>query len=297
VQFKIESWIAKNHSGEAMSKIMESILNITLVIGFQIAVYVVFLRSKIMAWGASKDEVAISLIGDDLAQNVSSTRAISINAPISEVWKWVIQLGADRGGFFSYLFLEKALGYKACEENPTPEFQEMEVGRNVPGSIDESKSVIKYNFRVVAVETGKSFVLENWGAFVLKEINSKQTRLIVRTHEQMLPNLKSKIEDFIFMPLHYIMERRMLMGMKARVEGRRLSETSDNLWLLGVFLSGVGIAVNVLFGQGVLHVSLSIIYGILWLLTFLIFEPKPKYSLSLLLLEAVTIIMIVVAGK
>ena len=280
-----------------MSKIMESILNITLVIGFQIAVYVVFLRSKIMAWGASKDEVAISLIGDDLAQNVSSTRAISINASIPEVWKWVIQLGADRGGFFSYLFLEKALGYKACEENPTPEFQEMEVGRNVPGSIDESKSVIKYNFRVVAVETGKSFVLENWGAFVLKEINSKQTRLIVRTHEQMLPNLKSKFEDFIFMPLHYIMERRMLMGMKARVEGRRLSETSDNLWLLGVFLSGVGIAVNVLFGQGVLHVSLSIIYGILWLLTFLIFEPKPKYSLSLLLLEAVTIFMIVVAGK
>ena len=280
-----------------MSKIMESILNITLVIGFQIAVYVVFLRSKIMAWGASKDEVAISLIGDDLAQNVSSTRAISINASIPEVWKWVIQLGADRGGFFSYLFLEKALGYKACEENPTPEFQEMEVGRNVPGSIDESKSVIKYNFRVVAVETGKSFVLENWGAFVLKEINSKQTRLIVRTHEQMLPNLKSKFEDFIFMPLHYIMERRMLMGMKARVEGRRLSETSDNLWLLGVFLSGIGIAVSVLFGQGVLNVSLSIIYGILWLLTFLIFEPKPKYSLSLLLLEAVTIFMIVVAGK
>jgi hypothetical protein len=237
------------------------------------------------------------LVGDDLAPGISSTRAISINAPISEVWKWVIQLGADRGGFFSYSFLEKVLGYKAREENPALEFQEMEVGRNVPGSIDESKSVIKYNFRVVAVETGKSFVLENWGTFVLKEVNSKQTRLIVRTHEPTLPDLISKIADFFFMPLHYIMERRMLMGMKARVEGRRLSETLDNLWLLGVFLSGVGIVVNVLFGQGVLNVSLSIIYGILWLLTFLIFEPRPKYSLSLLLLEAVTIIMSVVAGK
>ena len=280
-----------------MSQIMEFILNIALVIGVQIIVYAVFLRSKIMAWGASADEATMSLVGDDLAPGISSTRAISINAPISEVWKWVIQLGADRGGFFSYSFLEKVLGYKAREENPALEFQEMEVGRNVPGSIDESKSVIKYNFRVVAVETGKSFVLENWGTFVLKEVNSKQTRLIVRTHEPRLPDLISKIADFFFMPLHYIMERRMLMGMKARVEGRRLSETSDNLWLLGVFLSGIGIAVNVLFGQGVLHVSLSIIYGILWLLTFLIFEPKPKYSLSLLLLEAVTIIMSVVAGK
>ena len=280
-----------------MSQIMEFILNIALVIGVQIIVYAVFLRSKIMAWGASAEEATMPLVGDDLAPGISSTRAISINAPISEVWKWVIQLGADRGGFFSYSFLEKVLGYKAREENPALEFQEMEVGRNVPGSIDESKSVIKYNFRVVAVETGKSFVLENWGTFVLKEVNSKQTRLIVRTHEPRLPDLISKIADFFFMPLHYIMERRMLMGMKARVEGRRLSETSDNLWLLGVFLSGVGIAVNVLFGQGVLHVSLSIIYGILWLLTFLIFEPKPKYSLSLLLLEAVTIIMSVVAGK
>ena len=280
-----------------MSKIMEFILNIALVIGVQIIVYAVFLRSKIMAWGASADEATMPLIGDDLASGISSTRAISINAPISEVWKWIIQLGADRGGFFSYLFLEKALGYKAREENPSPEFQEMEVGRNVPGSIDESKSVIKYNFRVVAVETGKSFVLENWGAFALKEINSKQTRLIVRTHEQTLTNLKSKIEDFIFMPLHYIMERRMLMGMKARVEGIQLSETSDNLWLLGVFLSGVGIAVSALFGQGILNVSLSVVYGILWLLTFLIFEPKPKYSLSLLLLEAVTIIMNALAGK
>lgn len=280
-----------------MSQIMEFILNIALVIGVQIIVYAVFLRSKIMAWGASAEEATMPLVGDELAPGISSTRAISINAPISEVWKWIIQLGADRGGFFSYSFLEKVLGYKAREENPALEFQEMEVGRNVPGSIDESKSVIKYNFRVVAVETGKSFVLENWGTFVLKEINSKQTRLIVRTHEPRLPDLISKIADFFFMPLHYIMERRMLMGMKARVEGRRLSATSDNLWLLGVFLSGIGIAVSVLFGQGVLNVSLSIIYGILWLLTFLIFEPRPKYSLSLLLLEAVTIIMSVVAGK
>jgi hypothetical protein len=287
----------KNNPGEAMSQIMEFILNIALVIGVQIIVYAVFLRSKIMAWGASAEEATMPLVGDDLAPGISSTRAISINAPISEVWKWVIQLGADRGGFFSYSFLEKVLGYKAREENPALEFQEMEVGRNVPGSIDESKSVIKYNFRVVAVETGKSFVLENWGTFVLKEVNSKQTRLIVRTHEPTLPDLISKIADFFFMPLHYIMERRMLMGMKARVEGRRLSETLDNLWLLGVFLSGVGIVVNVLFGQGVLNVSLSIIYGILWLLTFLIFEPRPKYSLSLLLLEAVTIVMNVVAGK
>ena len=281
-----------------MSKIMESVLNIALVIGVQIIVYVVFLRSKIMAWGASADEATMPLIGDELASGISSTRAISINAPISEVWKWIIQLGADRGGFFSYLFVEKALGYKAREESPTPEFQEMEVGRNVPGSIDESKSVIKYNFQVVAIETGKSFVLENWGAFVLKEINSEQTRLIVRTHEGQLPDLKSKVEDFIFMPLHYIMERRMLMGIKSKVEGARLSAASDNVWLLGVLLSGIGIALTIFLGQGIQNVFLSVIYGVALLWTFLIFEPQPKYSMTLLLIETVTLIMnVMLAGK
>ena len=274
-----------------MSTIMESILNIVLVIGCQIAVYAVFLRSKIMAWGASKEEAAMPLIGDDLAPNISSTRAITIHAPVSEVWKWIIQLGADRGGFFSYSFLEKALGYEMREGGPVPEFQEMQVGRIVPGSIDESKSLIKYDFRVVAVEPGKAFVLENWGAFVLKEIHPKQTRLIVRTHAGQLSDLKSKIDDLFFMSLHYIMERRMLMGIKARVEGTRLSAASDNLWLLGVLLSGIGIPLVIFSGQGVQNVFLSAIYGIAWLWVFLIFEPKPTYSLTLLLLEVLTIII------
>jgi hypothetical protein len=281
-----------------MPKIIESILNIALVVGFQIAVYAVFLRSRIMSWGASKDETVMPLIGDDLAPSISSTRAISISAPISEVWKWTIQLGADRGGFFSYSFLEKALGYEMREGGPVPESQKMEVGRIVPGSIDESKSTIKYSFRVVAVEPGESFVLENWGAFVLKEVNPRQTRLIVRTHGRYLSDLKSKIEDFLFMPLHYIMERRMLMGMKARVEGVRLSEASDNLWLLGIFLSGIGIALTILLGQGIQNVFLSVIYGIAWLWVLLVSEPRPKYSVTLLLIEVVTMIVnAVLIGK
>ena len=274
-----------------MSKIVESLLNIALVIGFQIAVYIAFLRSKILAWGVSEDEITMPLIGDDLAPNISSTRAVIVNAPISEVWKWIIQLGADRGGYFSYSLLEKALGYEARQAGPVPEFREMEVGRIIPGSIDESKSAIKYNFRVVAVEPGESFVLENWGAFVLKELNPKQTRLIVRTHWNRLPDLKSRIGDFIFTPLHYIMERRMLMGIKARAEGSELSATSDNLWLLGVLLSGIGIALIIVEGQGIQNIFLSVIYGVAWLWVLLILEPQPKYSMTLLLTEVVTMIM------
>jgi hypothetical protein len=269
--------------------IMESILNVTLIIGLQIIVYVIFLRPKILAWGASDDEVNMPLIGDDLAPNISATRAISIDAPIAEVWKWVTQLGADRGGFFSYSFIEKVLGYEMRETDRVPECQDMEVGRVIPASLDESKSLIKYNFPVVAVEPGKSFVLKEWGAFVLKEISPTQTRLIVRTHGEEFPNLLNKVVGFVGPPLHYIMERRMLMGFKAQAEtGARLSSSADNLWLLGLLLSGIGLAVMVFIGGGVQGILLSVTFGIIWLWTLLILDPRPIFSMILFLIIAVT---------
>ncbi len=282
-----------------MSRIMEIILNIALFTGVQIIVYVLFLRPKILTWGTVGEEATMPLIGDDLAPRISATRAISIDAPASEVWKWVIQLGADRGGFFSYSLLERALGYEMHAAESLPGIQEMEVGRIVPASLDESKSAIKFNFPVVAVEPGKSFVLENWGTFAVKETDVRQSRLIVRTHGSELPNLKSKVADFVGEALHYIMERRMLMGIKARVEGSRLSEASDDFWLLGIGLSGLGIALIILFGHGIQNTLLSILYGILWLLAFLILEPRPGNSMTLLLLEVATIVMnnIALAGK
>jgi len=82
-----------------MSNIMKSIFTLMLIICIQIIVYAVFLRPLILAWGASENEVKMPLVGDSLAPYISSTRAISIDAPTSEVWKWLIQLGPDRGGF------------------------------------------------------------------------------------------------------------------------------------------------------------------------------------------------------
>ena len=257
-----------------MSRIVEIILNITLVIGAQIIVYVLFLRPKISTWGTVGNEATMPLIGDDLAPAISATRAISIRAPISEVWKWIIQWGQTGEVSSSYSFLERVLGYEMREAEPIPEFQEMEVGRIIPDRSISRRASSNTIFDVVDVEPGNSFVLETWGTFMLKEIHPKLTRLIVRTRRRQLRDLKSKIDDFVFMALHYTMERRMLIGIKARVEGIRLSETSDHFWLLGVFFSCIGIALMIFLGSGVLNTFLSVIYGIAWLLVLLILEPK-----------------------
>lgn len=272
-----------------MSEITETILYIILVFSLQLIFYVIFLRPKILSWGASDDEAKKPLPGDDLAPYISATRAITINAPISRVWGWVIQLGADRGGFFSYALLEKALGYEMCEPGSVPKFQDMEVGRIVPASLDDSKSLIKFNFPVVAVNSGESFVLENWGTFVLKEIAPTQTRLMVRTHGQETPNLLKKVDEFVSEALHYIMERRMLLGFKAQSEdGKPLSPMVDNLWLLGVVLSAAGVFLMIFISAGFLGGLLAVVFGMVWLWVLLIWDPRPVYSLGFLMVLVVT---------
>ena len=257
-------------------------LIIPLIIFLQFIVGIFLIKPYISTWGSTESEASMPMPGDHLASFISSTRSITINAPISQVWDWIIQIGADRGGFYSYWFIENALGYKyRAQHRIDPEFKNMEVGRIVHTSIDPSMSVIKYNFPVIAVDPGKYFVLKNWGCFLLNEINPKQTRLIVRTHGKT----PSSWTDHLEMPLHYLMERRMLIGIKDRAEsgpGKPFSSTKDIMWFLGICLSFISIIVLLAFNNSIKIELLTILYVILWLLTLFIFDPIPMYSMTLL---------------
>lgn len=57
-----------------------------------------------MRWGATDAELAMSLPGDPFipSTTVVSTRAVKIHAPATQVWAWVVQLGQNHGGFYSY---------------------------------------------------------------------------------------------------------------------------------------------------------------------------------------------------
>jgi hypothetical protein len=51
-------------------------------------------------------------VRDDLVPHPAwqFTRAITINAPAVEVWRWLVQLGKDRAGYYSYDWLENMTG-------------------------------------------------------------------------------------------------------------------------------------------------------------------------------------------
>jgi hypothetical protein len=85
-------------------------------------------------WGATDEELAAPLPGDNLIAEPAGqiTRAIEIAAAPEAVWPWVIQIGADRGGFYSYDWLENLfrLGIHSAGEI-VPEWQERGLGELV----------------------------------------------------------------------------------------------------------------------------------------------------------------------
>jgi hypothetical protein len=56
-------------------------------------------------WGATDEEIARPLPGDDLIPDskLDSTHAITIYAPAERIWPWLAQMGyGDRAGSYSY---------------------------------------------------------------------------------------------------------------------------------------------------------------------------------------------------
>jgi hypothetical protein len=76
------------------------------------AIYFADLHPWFMNWGATQAEQQMLLPGHQLLPNPSYrfTRAITIRAPASAVWRWVIQIGQDRAGFYSNTWLENLTG-------------------------------------------------------------------------------------------------------------------------------------------------------------------------------------------
>ena len=201
-------------------------------------VYWFWIRPWHLRWGATDEELRELLPGDELAPphpELDATHAITIHAPATDVWPWLVQLGQNRGGFYSYTWLENLVGCHMRNANwIKPEWQSLKVGDSV--WLHPKAPPLK----VLAIEPGRAIVLEKIWALILRPIDERTTRLIVRGRGDYSPKLKNAFLNFlvwrvIFEPAHFIMERKMMLGIKRRAEGysratqgaRKLSLSAD----------------------------------------------------------------------
>jgi hypothetical protein len=186
-----------------------------------------------MRWGSTGEELHRALPGDEAAARPSYQiqHAVAIGAPPEEVWPWLAQLGHDRGGFYSYAWLENAFGLRVRNADRVhPEWQSIAAGDTVLATPDDYLGLgRRYGWRVARAEPGRVLVLENWGAFVLEPAGDGTTKLIVRTRGGGSDGLASvalaPLGLFLFEPAHFVMQRRMLVGIRARTEAAHQPST------------------------------------------------------------------------
>lgn len=208
-------------------------------------VYELLISPWQQSWGATQDELHRRWPGDDVVANpiYEATHAVTVNAPASQIWPWVKQIGQNRGGFFSYDWLENLAGADIHTiEHIVPELQQIEVGDlvtlapNIGLAVWEVTPERSLILRTMDPKTGQAaspdiganvFTDSTW-AFILDEKSDDVTRLIARYRMDGNPRtlLRESIHYLLETP-HFIMQRKMLLNIKRLVEKTGGTATSQ----------------------------------------------------------------------
>ncbi|HEX6551671.1 MAG TPA: hypothetical protein VF026_02830 [Ktedonobacteraceae bacterium] len=223
-----------------------------LAMGIALAMYLLVYRPQQLRWGATDEEVARAMPGDQIQPQpiFNATRAVTIDARPEQVWPWLVQIGYLRAGWYGYDWIDND-GIPSANRI-IPALQHLKVGDDLPiwrGN----------NYKVVAVEPNRFLVWESQSGrdsmtLALYPLDASHTRLVWRKHDApyiwtsppvLIPQLFADAVDVIAI-------RQNMLGIKARAEGAgppapTVFYTELALWLaafLGFLVAEAGLAVR-----------------------------------------------------
>lgn len=164
-------------------------------------------------WGATDDEVAAAMPGDELIPGGGAvTRAITIGAPPERVWPWLVQLGWGRAGWYSYDWLDN--DGRPSADRIIPELQELRVGDMLP-------MLPGWGPPVRRLDPGRLLVVGDpatgmTGCFLLTPAATGGTRLIVRWRMRRSRGLPALVTELFVLPGSFLLERKMLKNLAVR---------------------------------------------------------------------------------
>ncbi len=201
-----------------------------LIIMAAFAAYTFAVRPWFLNWGTTAQERRQPLLGDDawIGGAVTGTRAVSIEAPPEKVWPWLVQIGQDRAGFYSYSWLENL---SLADIHNTLEIRPEWQVHNVKDFVRSVKPGYMFGllkdkdgasgWRVPFVAPGRSLTLKYWGTFALEPTGTGGTRFFARSRGEPLPGVLGRLLGFwVVDPAHFVMEKKMMTEIKRLAEGR-----------------------------------------------------------------------------
>ena len=193
------------------------VIGLLLGVLFLVVILAVLLTPWMDRWGSSPEERMQKFPGDSfLTDPVRTTnRGITINAPVQKIYPWILQLGADKSGMYSYTWVENLVNCKmAKDETFHPEWQNPTAGdlmKMCAGDFAPPPYIVAEVLPNQAVTFGHKTdeAWEETWQFVLLPQTDGTTRLITRTSTNMIGGIWE-----IVRPISFVMERKMLLTIK-----------------------------------------------------------------------------------
>ncbi len=202
------------------------------------AVYAAWIRPRLWRWGATFPEAYGPYPGADLVPGGerAATMAVTIGAPPAHVWPWLVQMGGDRGGWYSWDRLDNR-GHRSATRIH-PEWQDLSVGdyvkyQRASGPMNAWQVAALQAHRFLALRglfdlrgrlldpnspRPSAYVEGLWG-FQLKPLPGGGTRLVISGYQTMRPPWVGRFVFYwVYVPVTWIMQARMLKVLKRNIE-------------------------------------------------------------------------------
>jgi hypothetical protein len=202
-----------------------------------LAVCAAVLRPRMQWLGTSHKERTATYPGDDLIPGGRryGAMATTIAAPPECVWPWLVQMGCDRAGFYSFDRLDN--GGRTSADRIHAQWQNLREGDRIASAPDASRwfdvallvperaLVLRASLSLPAARNFNpalglppAYSDSTWG-FFLRPTVDEHTRLVVTGMARGKPHAAVAVANWLLWdPAHWVMQLKQFRGLRRRAE-------------------------------------------------------------------------------